>query len=196
MSTDNPRESGDRQSDLAVMSKTEFKQKHRLNQLLLAHDKVEEKANEAWELLVVGEINHDAKNIMIQRAVKQFIREAYNLLLEHNQELDDDETDIYWEGASDQPLGVLERKRGNDIVICGLSDFLGTKEIYRERWTEEVKRRNMPPKEVTREIEQSVPEDISWRAFLRLRRFLNEQYNLDLQFDDSELDEDTVVPDY
>jgi len=192
MSADNPRANGERQSDLAVMDGDEFKQKHRLNQLLLAHDKVEEKANEAWELLVLGEINHDAKNIMIQRAIKQFIREAYNLLLEHNDSLDDDETDIYWKGDPKKPLGVLNRNHTDDIVISGLSDFLRTKEIYRERYREQVKRRNMPPKEVTREVEQSIPEDISWRAYLRLRRFLNEEYSLDLQFDDQNMDTDKL----
>jgi len=196
MSTENPRANGERQSDLAVMDGDEFKQKHRLNQLLLAHDKVEEKANEAWELLVLGEINHDAKNIMIQRAIKQFIREAYNLLLEYNDSLDDGKKDIYWEGNSQKPLGVLNREHTDDIAIIGLSDFLRTKEIYRERWTEQVKRRNMPPKTVTREVEQSIPEDISWRAYLRLRRFLNQEYSLDLQFEGGNMDSDTIVPDY
>ena len=192
MSTDDPRANGERHSDLAVMDGDEFKQKHRLNQLLLAHDKVEEKANEAWELLVLGEINHDAKNIMIQRAIKQFIREAYNLLLEHNDSLEEGETDIYWEGDEEKPLGVLNRNHTDDIAIIGLSDFLRTKEIYRERWREQVKRRNMPPKEETKEVEQSIPEDISWRAYLRLRRFLNEKYSLDLQFDDQNMETDKL----
>jgi len=215
MSTDDPRADGRRESDLAVMEKTEFKQKHRLNQVLRAHDKVETKANEAWELFVGGEISKDAKNIIIQRAVKEFVRECYNLLIEHHRGVEhkrregteearanghenSDETVPfnYWTGSDDRQIGTILMYDRDDISICGLSDFLQTQELYEESWTERRKPRNMPVRTEHQSVEHSVPEDISWRAYLWLREFLHDEYRLDLEFEGDEMDEQKIVPNY
>lgn len=222
MSTENPRADGTRESDLAVMEKTEFKQKHRLNQILQAHDKVETKANEAWDFLVAGEITHDGKNIMIQRAVKEFVRECYNLLLEHHKQVkqaraareqaaengaatngnaadNDDDWPLvdYWNGeGAPEPIGTIEMHRADDKEIYGLSDFIQTNELYQESWQVREKPRNMAVRTSETVVEHSVPEDVSWTAYLWLREFLNEQYSLDLQFEGEGLDEDKMIPDY
>jgi len=173
-----------RQSDLAVMDAQEFKQKRRLKQLLEAHKKVEEKANEAWELFVAGEISHDAKNIMVQRAVKEAIRESYKLLVDHEREQREaDQHSEYWAGTTEEPLGRIEQTGGDDIVIYGLADFLQTKEFYREQVVEQTHEPNMPPETQSYTVERSVPEKLSWRAFLRLKEFLDDQHDLEITFE-------------
>lgn len=201
MSVD-PDRNVDRQSDLAVMDANEYKQKRRLERILDAMDKIEEQSNEAWDRFVAGQINHDAKNIMIQRAVKEAIREAYNLLLAHQKQLESEhEVDellaqdggMEWEAMSDywlarrgDPIGTIEQTHQDDIVIWGLRDFLDTKEFYREEWEEPVKPRNQPAQMEPQSREQSVPETVSWNAALRLKEFLNEEHSLEVKFEELE----------
>lgn len=179
--------SGDRQSDLAVMDAQEFKQKRRLKRLLEAHDKVEEKANEAWDLFVAGEISHDAKNIMIQRAVKEAIRESYKLLIDHQREYEDrseDEYSEYWIGREGDPIGVIKLEDYENIPIYGLRDFLNTKEFYEEIITRPITNRNKPPTTETEAVKHSVPEEVSWGAFLRLKEFLDDTHDLEISFEE------------
>ena len=197
---------GERHSDLAVMEAQEYKQKRRLERLLDVLEKVEAKANEAWDLFVAGEINHDAKNIMIQRAVKEAIRETYNHLIDHEEELANDEDgerhSEYWVGferlkqtdngsvvpvAGDggaEPIGVISQQSQADIYIWGLADFMETKEFYEEAITETTKPRNQPARTETKTIQKTVPEDVSWNAYLRLKRFLDQELSLDIQFEE------------
>lgn len=181
----------DRQSDLAVMDANEYKQKRRLERILDAMDHIEDQANEAWDLFVNGEISHDAKNIMIQRAVKEAIRESYKLLLDHHRAIqikaEDDKEESYskyWIGIQGAPLGIIEREPGDPIVIWGLRDFLQSEELYYEYWTEQSKRRNMQTKQVEREEELTVPEKISWAASLRLREFLDDEHGMEIKFEE------------
>lgn len=180
-------EARERQSDLAVMDAQEFKQKRRLQRLLEAHDKVEEKSNEAWDLFVAGEISHDAKNIMIQRAVKEAVRESYKLLIDHQREFTDrgdDEYSDYWVGREDEPIGVIEQEGHQNIGIYGLRDFLHTKEFYEEIITRKVSKRNKPPTVETEAVKHSVSEEVSWAAFLRLKEFLDDTHDLEISFEE------------
>lgn len=175
----------ERQSDLAVMEAQEFKQKRRLKRLLDAIEKVEEQANEAWAMFVSGEINHDAKNILIQRAVKEAVRESYKLLLDHQREQEEvDKNSEYWVGRRDDPIGVIQQYSTDDIGIYGLRDFLATQEFYQETVTRQVSRRNKPPGTETETVQHSVPEKISWRAFLRLKEFLDDAHDLEISFEE------------
>lgn len=175
----------ERQSDLAVMDAQEFKQKNRLKRLLEAHNKVEEQANEAWGLFVKGEISHDAKNIMIQRAVKEAVRESYKLLLDHQRECEEDGGySEYWAGRDDHPIGRIAQEEQPDIALWGLRDFLHTKEFYSETVEQGRTPRNKPPTTETEEVKQSVPEELSWRAFLRLKEFLDDAHDLEISFEE------------
>ncbi len=107
----------DRQSDLAVMDANEYKQKRRLQRILDAHDKVEDMGERAYGQYAEGVISHDGKNIRILRAVQQYIREVYNLLMEYDSELEEDEINEYWVGTY---LGALERDHEEDIYFRGL----------------------------------------------------------------------------
>lgn len=186
-----------RQSDLAVMDANEYKQKRRLERILDAMDNIEEQANKAWDEFVHGEINHDAKNIMIQRAVKEAIRESYNLLLDHHESVngeakengEDAKGSEYWVGRGNQPLGTIEQVSQDNIVILGLRDFLNTKEFYIEEWDEIDDGRHGAPEKITQKRKQSVPERVSWMAALRLKQFLNDVHGLELSFETIEIDE-------
>jgi hypothetical protein len=173
----------ERKSDLAVLDANEYKQKRRLERILDTLDEVEHTANEAWDLLVAGEITHKGKDIMIQRAVKEAIRECYNLL--HNYARDDETDGQYWsrEGA-ETPLGVIEQQTRDDVEIQGLRDFLRSETVYREEEVQEVKPRNMPGEVRTELVERSVPETVSFRAFLMLKRFLAVEHDLEITFED------------
>lgn len=187
----------DRRSDLAVMDANEFKQKKRLERILESQHRVEEKANEAWELFVNGEINHDAKNIMIQRAVKEAVREAYKLLLDHQGRTEHDGSySEYWSGIEDEPIGRIQMSESSDVIIYGLRDFLSTNEIYHETVTKTVTHRNKPPSTETERIQHSVPEDVSWAAFLRLKEFLDDEHDLEISFEEMDDEKLPMIRDF
>lgn len=183
MSTNQQPREDDRRSDLAVMDANEYKQKRRLQRILDAHDRVEEIADEAWNRYVEGEITHDAKNIAIQKAVKKAIREAYNLLNEHVEQ--NGNQDEYWYGNGDE-LGRIEFQQRDPVIIGGLADFLGTQEIYEESWTEPAAQRHGPDEPVPRHATHTVPEAVSWSAYLRLKEFLSKEHDLEVRFEELE----------
>lgn len=186
----------ERQSDLAVMEANEYKQKRRLERILDSIDKVEDKADQAWELFVSGDINHDAKNIMIQRAVKQTVRECYNLLLDYHKEATREaenpravkdntpDADEYFAPRQENRLGAVEMDWEDDIPIYGLFGFLQSKELYEETWTERAKPRNKPARVERHTAKHTVPESVSWTAFMTLKEFLNSEHDLEIKFEE------------
>jgi len=179
----------ERESDLAVLDANEYKQKRRLERLLDARDNVQETADRAWEQFVRGEVSHDAKNIMIQRAVQSFIKEAHKLLKDHAESVD--EADAYWKGDASDPLGVVEQDWGDNIVIPGLRAFRQTQHIYTEEQSRRVSRPNMPPQQVRETQDHTVPEEISERAFLTVVDFLDDIHDMDISFEDLDDSTDT-----
>lgn len=182
---------GDRQSDLAVMDANEYKQKRRLERILDAMDGVEATADAAYDELVAGQISADAKNIMVQRAVKEAVRESYKLLIDHFRAVTDnaDENgeqawDRYWTGDPGDALGVVELDRDDNHFIQGLRDYLEAPTYFVEEWSEQEHPRDMAPQEVTRSREHTMPEDVSWAAFLRLKEFLDEKHDLEISFEE------------
>lgn len=171
----------DRRSDLAVMGANEYKQKRRLQRILDAHDRVEDTADEAWNQYVRGEISHDAKNIAIQKAVKKAIRETYNLLNEHVEANGD--KDEYWHGNG-EAIGAIEFQTQFDETINGLGDFLETRELYEESWEEPAPERHGPDGSVQRHASYTVPEELSWSAYLRLKEFLSKEHDLEVRFEE------------
>lgn len=171
----------ERQSDLAVMDANEYKQKRRLKRILDAHDRVEDKADEAYELYVTGQITEDAKNIMLLRSVQEYIREIYNLLLEYDQELEEDETNIYWSSAK---LGDLELEHGENIPFIGLASILNAQKFYIEEWEEQVETRHGPNRSEEREQHHTVPEEVSWNAYLLVNQFLSEEKDVEIRFEE------------
>lgn len=172
-----------RQSDLAVMDANEYKQKRRLERILDALDNVEDRANMAWDRFVAGEISQEGKNIMIQRTVQQAIREVYNLL--RGAEFDPEKgVDQYWAGDEQDPLGYIEQTQGPDIQVTGLADYMWLECFHTETITKTVRRRNKQPTQVTEERQYTVPEQLSWRAFLRLKEFLDEHHDLEIAFEE------------
>lgn len=178
-----PENTGEGRSDLAVMDANEYKQKRRLERILDVVENVEEKADKAWDLFVQGDISHDAKNIMVQRAVQKAIREVYNLLVGHEQELADSHSE-YWYGDPENAIGTIERDNDNSITITGLQEYMTLDTFITETVTERVNRANKPAKIVQHEREYTVPESVSWNAFLRLKQFLNEQHDLEIAFEE------------
>jgi len=176
-----------RESDLAVLEANEYKQRRRLEKILDARDNVQATADLAWEQFVAGQISHDAKNIMIQRAVQSFIKEAYKLLQDYTRDAD---ADKYWVGDPTNPLGTIERDWGADIIIQGLKDFLKADHIHTEEREQKVKRANMPPRAEVQTQEHTVPEDVSMEAFLTLVEFLDDQHDLEISFESIEVDEE------
>jgi hypothetical protein len=161
-----------RQSDLAVMDANEFKQKHRLKQILEALDEIEESYHAAKGLYAAGEIDQDGKNIRLMYAVQRAIRETYNLV---------DKDDGIWDGHE---FGTIAQETGSDKVIVGLEDYNAYPEFKRETYQHVVAKRN-GPNETEREIaHHTMPEQISERVFLALKAYLNDQHDLDIAFEE------------
>lgn len=172
--------SDERRSDLAVMGSNEYKQKRRLERILDAHDNVEEKADEAWDLYVLGELDSDGKNIMILRAVKKAIRESYNLIQDHRQ--NEDSIRNYW--IRDDPVGKIEFQRRQTVYFHGLKDILNAQEMYKEEWVvDESGRHYFKPQRKMQNI-KTVPERVSWNGYKVLKEFLNNEHDLELQFEE------------
>jgi hypothetical protein len=167
MSSQNPNRAEERRSDLAVMDANEFKQKRRLERILDSLHAVEDKADVAWEWYAQGEISEDAKNIMVQRAVQKAIREVYNLLREGRE----NGAKEYWEGTDDE---------------IGLYSFMQADVMQAEEITQTVSEPNKPPEKVTQTQETTIDESISWAAYLRLKEFLQEEHDLEIQFEELE----------
>lgn len=180
MSTNN-NHNEERTSDLAVMGANEYKQKRRLERILDAHDRVEDTADDAWQAYVAGDIGSEAKDISIQKAVKKAIREAYNLLIEHASEAQGD--DQYWIGDPGNPIGIIDQGH-EPTPIIGLRDFLHTEELYEERWMEDAPQRHGPDEVVEQSTAYTVPEDLSWKAYLRLKQFLSTEHDLEIRFEE------------
>lgn len=188
----------DRRSDLAVLDANEYKQKRRLERILDTLDGVEQKANSAWNRYAAGEIDQQAKNIIIQRAVKEAIREVYNLLRVYSRTADHDP---YWRGRMNGsedawPVGEFELPNGDGVAVDGLQDFLQTQEMYQTRWVEIVKERHMPAQKRSHEQTKTVPEWVSFNAYLKLCEFLDEVHDLEIAFEEMDKDKLPMIRDF
>lgn len=174
-------DSAGRHSDLAVMNAQEYKQKRRLRSILDAHDNVEDVAAEAYRQYISREISEEGKDIVILRSVKRQIREVHNLLIEHHEKADEQNTKDYW---AETEIGRIEFSDGSDVKFVGLKDILWADDIYVATWEEPLSTRHGPNGSETRTEHKAVPEDISFRAYLLLNEFAGRERSLDLQFQD------------
>lgn len=188
-------------SDLAVMEVQEYKQKRRLESILDSLDKVEERTDEAWDLYVMGEIDFQARDTIILRAVQAAIDDCRNLLINYakeNAEKTSDKAqdgnqaetrtaDPYWHGTLSNPIGWFQYEYvdGKEEFI-GLRDILNAKSLYTETWEETVEMRHRADRKRKRQQEHVVPEWVSRRAYRRLTRFLDDEYDLDIAFEETD----------
>lgn len=172
-----------RQSDLAVMDAQEYKQKRRLRRILDAHDQVEERANEAFELYSLGQINRHGKNTVLLQAVKQYIREVFQLLRLYEQDDTTGPKSYLYRNEGQNILGRIEMEHRDDIIFEGLADVLLADPTYVETWEKERDQRHGTSLTETYQREYSVPETVSWKAYLEVNEFLTEQHSLELQFE-------------
>lgn len=183
MSTEEHAEREDsRRSDLAVMDVEEYKQKRRIKRILDAHDKVEEFDDEGMYRYMNQEIQKDGWRMLLLRAVQEYIRECFNLVRQYHVESDGD-TDHYWTGDRNDPLGKIERQHASDVVFYGLRDVLHADLYYEDSWTEELRTRHGPNQTEEHRQQYAVPREVSWNAFLRLNEFLEEEMDMDLSFE-------------
>jgi len=182
-----PARGTDRQSDLAVMDAEEYKNKRRLERLLDAHDRVEEWDNHSLRMLVDREITPQGRNIILLRAVKQFIREAYNSLREHYESYQAEGEPAKPDGylLTSEPIGVIEFEHREDVEFYGLGDILNADRMYTEVWDTEEDPKHTSSKTQTHDRTKAVPEDVTMKAFLRLKHFLDEERGLDLAFSET-----------
>lgn len=90
----------------------------------------------------------------------------------------------YFHGHPEVPkLGTIAQENQGDIVVWGLKDFHGLDELWTENWTEREKPFDCPPRTVQRQRNYTVPRDISWKAAIRLKEFLNDQHDMEIQFE-------------
>jgi len=186
MSADDTTHDASRHSDLAVLDANEYKQKRRLERILDAHDRVEEIAAEAFDAYVNGEIDEHGKNIALLQSVKQFIREIYQLLQRYAEAIenaDDDEDVEQRRYLMDRDLGEMTFERRRNISFDGLNDILLAEPTYVETWQEDIESRHGPSRTRDRQAVHSVPETISWLAYLTATEFLAEEHDLELQFE-------------
>lgn len=183
-SSDNAQNGHDRQSDLAVMDANEYKQKRRLERILDALDGVQDTADDAWSAYVAGEISREAYHIALHRAVRKAIVECYKLLIDHARSVDGGGRDHYWKGDPDEPLGVVDLVGEEVAHIDGLQDFFDAPTFFDRTLEERVERRNVPDTTNTRTVECTMPESVSYRAYLRLKEFLDDVHDMEISFEE------------
>lgn len=175
-----------RASDLAVMDAEEYKQKRRLERILDARDKVEEKQDNAAEMVAEGHLSNDGKNIVILHAVQEYIREVYNLLMDYHEDAEGNRADVdpdYWGGWQ---IGSIDMVTDDEVEFEGLGAILYADNFYQESWTEEVTQRHGPDGVETYQQQHTVPEEVSVNAYLLVNKFLANETNLDLEFESTE----------
>lgn len=180
--------SEERQSDLAVMDAEEYNQKRRLKRVLDAHDRVEEADRVSSEMITNGQWKGVARNYTVLRALQEFIRECYNLLRQHAR--DTPGRDEYWKGDPNNPLGKIEMEHDSNIVFVGLQDILRAKKVYVETWEGTKDHRHMANETVELQRKHQIPIGAIWNGFLRLKKFLEDEHDLDLTFESREVDDD------
>lgn len=172
----------ERQSDLAVLDANEYKQKRRLERILDTLDGVQDTSNEAWNRYTAGEIDQDAFNVTVQRAVKNAVRECYKLLYDHHRNQEGSER--YWAGKPSNPIGTIQRADGDEMKIVGLRDFLKTETVITEEISMTVGQRNGPPQTRHESVEYTLPRRISYQAYLRLKEFLDDVHDMEISFEE------------
>lgn len=193
------RENGHQRTDseIAVMDADEFKNKRRLREILESHEQVEDVVSQAHGEYVYGEIDEQGRNLVILWAVQRYIREIYNLLRNYRKKVDDtDEDDYpedkYWHPTDQEALGLIELENSDDIVFRGLYDILHADDIYVENWTREQASRHGPSQTEAVSRHHTVPKQVSLNAYLLAKAFVNDENNLDVQFETSGLPTDTL----
>jgi len=192
-------EERNRESDLAVMGAQEFKQKRRLKAILDAREKVEEKADTAEELYSKGEIAEVGRQMIVLRAVREYIRECWNLLIEHLETEHGNDDRCKW--LEERPLGAIDLPRdgkglpveyeGRRVEIVGLYQLLHCDEIHIEEWRERREYPHGSDEWVRRTEEHAIPLSVSWQGYLTLNEFLSHEHDLEVRFEemDTGLDE-------
>lgn len=175
-------QSDERQTDLAVMDVNEIKQKRRLMRILDSREKVEKKANEARELYVTGQVSQKGRDLLVLYAVREYIRECWNLLRDHTKSLDDDEPAYY---LSECHLGTLDFPNSDreSIAFNGLYDYLHCSIEYEETWEETLEWRHGQDQTQVHSETHTVPLEVTWRAYLKMSEFLSEVHDLEMQFE-------------
>lgn len=80
-------------------------------------------------------------------------------------------------------LGTIPQVNEPDIEVWGLRDFDALDELWTETWTEREKPYDLPARQVERRVNHTVPRDISWAAAVRLKEFLNDEHDMEIQFE-------------
>lgn len=181
------------QSDLSAMDVEEYKQKRRIERILDAHDNVEDKYDLILEEVAMGNLSTKARDIILLHQVQHFIRECYNVLLDYanglREEQDDgnpdEPNDRFWFGEPRDPIGRIEFEHDEDEIFWGLRDVLQANDIYSTTYTLTEQPKNKPPREATVTESKTVPPDVSWEAYLRLKEFLSQHRGLDLKFEET-----------
>lgn len=170
-------------SELALLGADEWRQKHRLERVMSALDRIEDADFVAIEEMVKGEIKPEGREIVLLQAVKGAIRESYNLLLSYHREQDG--ADGYWRTA--EPIATIEAiGDGEPIKFYGLADVLEAQNYYHFSWTETLDRRKKLPERVERTGMKAVPEEVSMKAYLLLKDFQSTQRDLGLSYEDED----------
>jgi hypothetical protein len=181
-----------RESDLAVMDAQEFKQKRRLKTILDAREKVEEKADTAEELYIKGEIAEVGRQMIVLRAVREYIRECWNLLIEHHEAEHGNDDRCEW--LEERPLGTIDLPRdgkglpveykGRRVEIAGLYQLLHCEEIHIEEWRERREYPHGSDEWITQTEEHAIPLSVSWQGYLTLNEFLSHEHDLEVRFEE------------
>lgn len=185
----------ERHSDLAVLDANEYKQKRRLERILDAMDDIVEAKRQAKDEYINGHITSNGRDNMLQDAVSNAIWECWNLLRDHEhskqeraREADEDEEiwphSEYLIGNPDgAPIGVIEQVNNDDIVVWGLRDYFDLDELWIETWSEAARDWGGQISIAENTVQHSVPVRVSWAAALRLKEFLNDVHDMEIQFE-------------
>lgn len=166
------------QPDSAVMDANEQKQQRRLNAILDALEEIESDYQDAKGMYVAGRIDKRAKNIHVMYAVQRAIRETYNLI---------NNNDDIWQAKE---FGAIERERDDPIQVQGLEDYLFFPEFVKEQYEIQTDKRNCKKETEVKEVNHTMPEQISIRVLLNLKQYLNDNHGLDIGFETLEVDEE------
>lgn len=173
----------------SVREADENKQGRRIDEILDARKMVLSVEQTLFEQQARNEISQRGRNIGLQVAVKSFIRECLNLLPA------DGDTDVPNQVPHPyrEKLGEVPMYWHSNIEVVGLLEYLETNETYQESFRDSQSAKHGPDKLTMRRQSHTVPKELSWQAYTVLWRYLNWEYDIDVQFEADDTDEEGGV---
>jgi hypothetical protein len=163
---------------LAAEDPDDYIRAKRLQQIYQARERVTDRAVATDEYVATGQMQHEARQVILYHVVEAYVRELMPLAHDHAEQTGD-AAYLY-----DTTLGYVQLTQAEPIEIRGLAGFRDAEPVYVETVTEEIEYPQGPPQHQERQMDHFMPEAISWAAYDLANEFTR-AVDLDVPLDDS-----------